>query len=482
MKLSELLKNIKVLEAAASMDMEVAGVSYDSRTTAKGEMYVAVRGYATDGHKYIPGAVKNGAAVVLCEEKPQEDVPYVIVEDSRLALAQLGCNWFHNPADEMTVIGVTGTNGKTTVTYLLKSVLEQCVNAKVGLIGTIQNMIGDKVIETERTTPESFEVQKLFREMADAGCTHIVMETSSHALFLHRLHGIRFRVGVFTNLTEDHLDFHETMENYRKAKEILFQNCDIGVFNLDDPASAPMMESAACQCLTCSIGKDAADLSARNLKLKSDCVEFDAVIGNEINRFHLDIPGRFSAYNAMSVIGAAKALDIPLQDISDALRKAKGVKGRVEVVPTPGKDYTILIDYAHTPDGLENVLTSVQDYCKGRVIAVFGCGGDRDPYKRPIMGKIGVDTADFVVFTSDNPRTEDPDEILRQIVAGVGNSKTPYKVIENRRQAIRWAMDHAKQDDIIVLAGKGHETYQILGTEKTHLDEREEVAAHLAGN
>lgn len=482
MKLSELLKDIQVLESTAPMDMDIAGISYDSRTTGKGEMYVAVRGYATDGHKYISGAVNNGAAVVLCEEKPQQDTAYIRVPDSRLALAQLGCNWYSHPADEMTVIGVTGTNGKTTVTYLLKSVLEQCAGAKVGLIGTIQNMIGDEVIETERTTPESFEVQKLFRQMADAGCTHVVMETSSHALYLHRLHGIRFRVGVFTNLTEDHLDFHETMENYRKAKEILFRNCEIGVFNLDDPASVPMMENVTCQCLTCSIGRDDADLSARNLKLKSDSVEFDAVIGNEINRFRLGIPGRFSAYNAMSVIGAAKALGIPLQNIAEALRSAKGVKGRVEVVPTPGKEYTVLIDYAHTPDGLENVLTSVQDYCQGRVIAVFGCGGDRDPYKRPIMGKIGVDTADLVVFTSDNPRTEDPDEILRQIVAGVGSSKTPYVVIENRRQAIRWSMDHAKKDDIIVLAGKGHETYQILGTEKTHLDEREEVAAHLAGN
>ena len=482
MKLSQLLENIQIRELSASMEMEITGVSYDSRTTTEGDLYVAVRGYATDGHKYISGAVKNGAAAVLCEEKPQEDIPYVLVDDSRLALAQLGGNWYGHPADEMTVIGVTGTNGKTTVTYLLKSVLEQTVDAKVGLIGTIQNMIGDEVLETERTTPESFEVQKLFRQMADAGCTHVVMETSSHALYLNRLHGIRFKVGVFTNLTEDHLDFHKTMEEYRKAKEILFRNCEVGVFNLDDAAAEAMMQSASCEVLTCSIGKDNADLCARNLKLKSDCVEFDAVIGNEINRFHLNIPGKFSAYNAMSVIGAAKALGLPLQKIADALRNASGVKGRVEVVPTPGKEYTILIDYAHTPDGLENVLSSVQDYCQGRVIAVFGCGGDRDPFKRPIMGKIGVDLADFVVFTSDNPRTEDPHEILRQIVAGVGNSKTPYKVIENRREAIRWAMDHAKKDDIIVLAGKGHETYQILGTEKTHLDEREEVAAHLNGN
>jgi len=480
MRLSQLLNRIEVLETNAPMDLEIAGVSYDSRVTQPGELYVAIRGYATDGHKYIPGAVQNGAAAVLCEEKPAVEVPYILVRDSRAALADLGCTWFGNPADEMTVIGVTGTNGKTTVTYLLKEVLEKTVEAKVGLIGTIQNMIGDDVIETERTTPESFEVQKLFRRMADAGCTHVVMETSSHALYLHRLRGIRFRVGVFTNLTEDHLDFHGTMENYRMAKEILFQNCGTGVFNADDPASEIMMQNAACPSITCAVENDA-QLRAENLELRSDCTEMDVVHDEERCRLHLGIPGKFTAYNALSVLGAACALEIPLQDAVNALRTAKGVKGRVEVVPTPGKDYTILIDYAHTPDGLENVLSSVKGYCKGRLIAVFGCGGDRDPYKRPIMGKIGVDIADFVVFTSDNPRTEDPHEILRQIVRGAEGTETPYIVIENRRQAIRWAMDHAQKDDIIVLCGKGHETYQIIGKEKTHLDEREEVAAHLAG-
>ena len=446
-----------------------------------GALYVAIAGYATDGHIYIPGAVEKGAAVVLCQKKPTVSVPYVLVKDSRAALADLGCAWFGNPADEMTVIGVTGTNGKTTVTYLLKEVLEKTVSAKVGLIGTIQNMIGSEVIETERTTPESFEVQRLFRRMADAGCTHVVMETSSHALYLHRLRGIRFRVGVFTNLTEDHLDFHETMENYRMAKEILFRNCDFGVFNADDPSAGIMMKNAACPAFTCGVEHDA-DLRAENLDLRSDCVELDVVRRGEKHRLHLGIPGKFTVYNALSVLGIACCLEIPLDAAVRALRDAKGVKGRVEVVPTPGKDYTVLIDYAHTPDGLENVLSSVKGYCKGRLIAVFGCGGDRDPIKRPIMGKIGVDIADLVVFTSDNPRTEDPHEILRQIVRGAEGTKTPYVVMENRRQAIRWAMDEARKDDIIVLCGKGHETYQTIGKVNTHLDEREEVAAHLMGN
>jgi len=481
MQLSQLLQNIEILETTAVMDMEITGVSYDSRTCCEGDIYIAVTGYQADGHNYIPSAVEKGAAVVLCEKKPGVSVPYVLVKDSRAALADLSCNWFGHPASQMTLVGVTGTNGKTTVTYLLKSVLEKVYGAKVGLIGTIQNMIGNKVIETERTTPESFEVQKLFRQMADAGCSYVVMETSSHALYLNRLRGFRFKVGVFTNLTEDHLDFHETMENYRKAKEILFKNCTVGVFNADDAASHEMMKEALCPCITCGM-ESAADLRAENLEMRADCVKMDIVRGGEKHRLRLSIPGKFSAYNALSVLGAAVALGIPLNRAVHALESAKGVKGRVEVVPTYGKDYTILIDYAHTPDGLQNVLSSVKAYCKGRLIAVFGCGGDRDPYKRPVMGKIGVDLADYVVFTSDNPRTEDPHEILRQIVRGAEGTKTPYTVIENRRAAIRYAMDMAKKDDIIVLCGKGHETYQIIGKEKTHLDEREEVAAHLSGN
>ena len=480
MTLSELLHAVAVTQWHADGESVIHEVAYDSRKVEKGDLYIAVRGFATDGHRFIESAVKNGAAAVVCEEIPAVDVPYVLVENSRKALAEIGANRFGHPADEMCVIGVTGTNGKTTVTYLLKSILEKTVGAKVGLIGTIRNMIGTEPLETERTTPESFEVQKLLRKMANAGCSHVVMEASSHALYLHRVDGIRFAVGIFTNLTEDHLDFHKTMENYRMAKEILFRHCDKAVFNRDDPACPAMVAASEAKFnLTYAIGDDCADLCARDLKLASDSVEFNAVIGNEIAHFRLGIPGRFSAYNALAAIEAASALGIPLMDSANALRTAEGVKGRVEVVPTPGEDYTVLIDYAHTPDGLENVLRSIRGYCRGRLIAVFGCGGDRDPYKRPIMGSIGVTLSDFVVFTSDNPRTEDPNEILRQITAGVGKTKTPYIVIENRREAIRYAMKHARKDDIIVLAGKGHETYQEIGKEKFHLDEREEVQAYL---
>ena len=478
MKLQKLLEGIPVLESNAPMDMEIAGIGYSSRTIKSGEMFVAIPGFATDGHKYIPDAVAHGAGVVLCEREMPQRVPWVRVASARQALARLGANWYDHPADSMQMIAVTGTNGKTSSTYLLKSVLENAIGAKVGLIGTICNMIGEKVLETERTTPESFELQGLLAQMRDAGCTHVVMEASSHALALHRVGEIRFQVGAFTNLTEDHLDFHKTMEEYRKAKAILFRNCDKGVFDIDDPTAPKMIDDAACSVYTVGIAPSA-ELHAKNVVLCSDHIEMDVCEGENTAHIRLGIPGRFTVSNALVVLGIARQLGISLSDAAKALEKAKGVKGRIEVVPTPGTDYTVLIDYAHTPDGLENVLRSVRDFCKGRLIAVFGCGGDRDRTKRPIMGEIGVRYADFVIITSDNPRTEEPMAIIEDILAGVRGTKTPYLVEENRRKAIRLAMQHAQKDDIIVLAGKGHETYQILGTEKTHLDEREEVASAL---
>ncbi len=479
MKLSDLLRGISVLENTAQQDMEITGVSYDSRTTAQGNLFVAITGFAADGHKYIPSALEKGAAVVLCEKKPKQNVPYVRVASTREALAAVAANWFDHPAEKMTMIGVTGTNGKTTTTYLLKTVLEKTVGAKVGLIGTIQNMIGEQVIETERTTPESFELQQLFAQMYEAGCTHVIMEVSSHALSLHRVGGIRFRVGVFTNLTEDHLDFHKDMEDYCDAKAKLFSMCDVGVLNMDDLYYERIRRQANCKLMTYSVQDNRADLVAKNIKLKSDRIETDVVTGVQISRAELGIPGAFSVYNALAVISSAMALEIPLAEITAALKQAKGVKGRVEVVPTPGKDYTVLIDYSHTPDSLENVLKTVKGFCKGRTIAVFGCGGDRDPFKRPIMGEIAGRLADYSVVTSDNPRTEDPYAILDQIVAGMSKAKGRYKVIESREGAIAWAMDYAQKDDVIVLCGKGHETYQEIGHEKRHLDEREVVAQYL---
>ena len=481
MKLSELLKDIRVLETNADPDSEITGVRYDSRLVQPGDLFVAITGFAADGHRFIPDAVSKGAVCIVCERKPTVEIPYVLVTNARAALAALGASWFDHPAEKMTILGVTGTNGKTTVTYLLKSVLEQVLGAKVGLIGTIQNMIGSTVLPTERTTPESFELQGLFAEMAAAGCTHVVMEVSSHALALHRVDCIPFAVGAFTNLTEDHLDFHETMEAYRQAKALLFRRCMFSVFNIDDAMVAQTVKEAASWTLTSSVnGQATADLTASDITLASDSVRFEAHFENRSCPVRLGIPGRFSIYNALTVLGMAMGIGIPMEDAAKALANAKGVKGRMEVVPTPGKDYTVLIDYAHTPDALDNVLRTVKGFCKGRLIAVFGCGGDRDAAKRPIMGQIGVRLADLAIITSDNPRTEDPNKIIADILKQLVEPCHPYLVVENRREAIARAMREAGANDIIVLCGKGHEDYQIIGTQKLHLDEREEVAKQLA--
>ena len=476
MKLRDLLQNVEVLCCNADLDMEITEVVYDSRKkdVAPGSLFLAISGFTFDGNDFIPAMMEKGAIVTVTEKTPKLDVPYVVVKSARLALAQIGANYFGHPAESFSLIGVTGTNGKTSVTLLCKHVLEKTLGAKVGLIGTTGNLIGDTLIETERTTPESFELQALFAKMRDAGCTHVVMEVSSHAIALDRVGGITFDVAAFTNLTEDHLDFHKTMENYCDTKAELFARCRGAVINRDDEWFERISAKAIDNVLTTSV-KEPAGLMAKNLELLSDGITFDC---NGVS-VSLPIPGKFTVYNALTVLGICRQLGISLEDSAKALKTAQGVKGRVEVVPTPGKPYTVLIDYAHTPDGLENVLSSVKGFCKGRLIAVFGCGGDRDPIKRPIMGEIGVRIADYSIITSDNPRTEDPMEIISDILKGVDSGKKNYEVIENRVKAIHRAMDIAENRDIIVLAGKGHETYQEICGVKHHLDEREVVAEYL---
>ena len=477
MKLQDLLKGVAVLESTAAPDTEINEVRYDSRAVQPGDLFVAIRGYATDGHQYIGKALEQGAAAIVCEEAPA-GAPAVVVENARRALAEIAANRFGHPADSMVMLGVTGTNGKTTTTYLVKHMLEDAGH-KVGLIGTNQNLIGDEVVETERTTPESYELHALFARMRDAGCTHVIMEVSSHSLVLDRVHGIHFAVGAFTNLTQDHLDFHKTMEEYRRAKALLFTISDKGVINLDDPAAGAMLADAKCPCLTFSCEKDAADLTAKNLKLHADGVEFVAATKGDLARVKLPIPGHFSAENALTALGIVLQLGMPLADAAKSLATATGVKGRVEVVPTD-TDYTVLIDYAHSPDGVENVLRAVRGFARGRVVALFGCGGDRDRTKRPKMGKIAADLADFCIVTSDNPRTEDPKAIIDDILEGMKGTKTPMQVIVDRPEAIHWALAHAKKDDIIVLMGKGHETYQEVNHVKHHMDEREIVRDFFA--
>jgi UDP-N-acetylmuramoyl-L-alanyl-D-glutamate--2,6-diaminopimelate ligase len=478
MQLENLLDGV-ILQDRAVQDVEISGICYDTRDMTPGCLFAALPGYKTDGQNFIDEALEKGAAAVLCRRAPERDGPWLVTADPRAALAQISANWFGHPAREMTVIGVTGTNGKTTTTYLLKAVLEQVVGAKVGLIGTNQNLIGEKAVPAHRTTPESWEVQKLLREMADAGCTHVVMEVSSHALVLHRVDTIPFAAGIFTNLTQDHLDFHPSMEAYRQAKGLLFRQCGTAVLNLDDEAGREYEKEVTCPKVTYSENKDEADLTAKNIRLFPQRVEFEAVCRGEIARVRLPIPGGFTIYNALGVLSCGLALHLPLAPMAAALAGAEGVKGRIEVVNIPA-DYTVIIDYAHTPDALENILTTVRDFTPGRVICLFGCGGDRDRTKRPIMGATAAALADLVVVTSDNPRTEEPGAIIGEILDGMGREgDAPYVVEPDRRAAIRRALDCARAGDTVVLAGKGHETYQEIGGVQYHLDEREEIAAYF---
>ena len=478
MKLSELLKDIDVLTLSAPSECEIGGVSYDSRKVKPGDVFVAISGFETDGYKYIPSAVEKGAAVVISDRVPQVDIPYVLVHDCRKALALLSRNFFGDPAGEMQIIGITGTNGKTTTTYLLKHLLEDTIGAKVGLIGTNGNMIGSEFIHTERTTPESFELQQLFAEMKSAGCTHVVMEVSSHSLVLSRVAGIDFAVGAFTNLTQDHLDFHHTMDEYAAAKAMLFSVCRVGCINIDDKWADNMMKNAPCRLLTYSADGKEASLVAENIKLSAKGVSFTASCDGKRADVSLAIPGKFSVYNALNTIAVGLALGISLDDCAKAMKTAHGVKGRMELVPTDG-DYTIVIDYAHTPDALENALKALRADHNGRLVALFGCGGDRDRTKRPIMGAIAADNADFVIVTSDNPRTEQPQSIIDEILVGLEGKKTEHIAICDRAEAIKWAIDNHRANDVILLAGKGHEDYQVVGHEKHHMDEREIVAEHI---
>lgn len=478
MTLEKILSGVQVEEQTADVDCEIGELKYDSRQIKPGDVFVAITGYETDGHRYIGKAVEMGASVVVCEHVPEDiSMPYVRVASSRRALAQMAANYFDHPAKQMTMIGITGTNGKTTTTYLLKTILEE-QGCKVGLIGTNQNMIGSEILPTERTTPESFELHRLFRQMAEEGCTHVLMEVSSHSLVLDRVYGIEFAVGAFTNLTQDHLDFHETMDNYRAAKALLFHQCKIGVMNFDDADGRVILEEKACPFLT--YGERAGcDLRAEDIQLHADRISFTCETAGTLVPVTLGIPGQFTVYNALCALACAKAIGVSPAQAAASLRRAHGVKGRVEVVPT-GTEYTVLIDYAHSPDGVENVLRAARGFTKGRLIGLFGCGGDRDRTKRPKMGAIAAQLSDFCIVTSDNPRTEKPEAIIDDILEGMKETQTPYEVIVNRPEAIWHALAIAQPGDTIVLMGKGHETYQEINHVKHHLDEREVVADYFA--
>lgn len=471
MLLNELLPN--VCEEFATT--QINGITSDSRQVKPGFAFVCISGVTDDGHNFVDSAVNSGASVIIAERDTGVK-NQIIVDDTRELYANMCAAWFGNPANDLKLIGVTGTNGKTSVTYMLKSILEHAGH-KVGLIGTIHNMIGDEIIETKNTTPGVYELNRLFSLMKQKGCAYVVMEVSSHALDQKRVCNLVFEAAVFTNLTQDHLDYHKTMENYLQAKKRLFSMCKTAIVNADDDYSAELISGLDCRVVTYSLS-DSATYSAKAVQYYPASVEYELVSDTILNHIKFNTGGKFSVYNSMCSAITAIELGFSVTLVIDAIAKISGIKGRAEVVPT-NSDFTVIIDYAHTPDGLKNILSTFRDCQKNRVIALFGCGGDRDKTKRPIMGNIAARYADYVIVTSDNPRSEEPIEIINDILAGTDGVKTPIKVIENRIEAIKYAVSIAQSGDIIVLAGKGHETYQILSSGTIHLDEREIVQEAL---
>ena len=481
MRLADVLKDIEYTIVKGNVDVDIRGICYDSRNSKDGSMFVAIKGFKSDGADYIGDAIERGAVAVLVdgEISIDKDITLIKVQNTRKSLAKIASNYYGDPSKQLFLIGVTGTNGKTSVTYMIKSILES-QNNKVGLIGTIQNMIGDKVYPTERTTPESLDLQRYLRLMVDEGVKYVVMEVSSHSLALNRVDECDFDIAVFTNLTQDHLDFHKTMDDYANAKAKLFRMAKTAcVINIDDDYSSFIIENSNAKVVTYGI-KDYAYIMAKDIKNDIKGAKYTVQIEDIKSDIALKIPGLFSVYNSLAAISVAFILGIPLQSVKMALKDVK-IKGRFEVLDIDAP-YNVVIDYAHTPDGLENLMKAFGEYDTGRKILLFGCGGDRDKGKRPKMGEVAGKYADFVIITSDNPRSEDPMQIISEIEMGIKNTNCPYKIIENRKEAIKYALSIAKDNDIVILAGKGHETYQVLKDRVIDFDEREIVKEILNGD
>ncbi len=480
MNLKSVLSGIEGLKAKGNLDMEIMGVAHDSRKVKEGYVFVAVKGYDVDGHNYIHQAIENGAKAIVVEDISSikqsglpENITLVVAPNTREALAKMACNFYDNPSKKFNLIGITGTKGKTTTTFMIKSILEKS-GQKVGLIGTVANYIGDKNLgESSRTTPESLELQELFAEMVKEKVETVVMEVSSQSLKLHRVDGCDFNIGVFTNFSEDHISEkeHPDMQDYFNSKLKLFDMCKKGFINIDDYQVAKVKKLATnCDIKTYGID-NSADLLAKDITVTNASVDFKVKIGQRNERVKTGIPGRFSVYNSLAAISVAGVFGIDAEKIKEALLEVR-VPGRSELVDNK-KELTIMIDYAHSPESLQNILSAVKSYTRGRVISVFGCGGDRDPGKRPQMGEISGNVADFTIITSDNPRTEEPAEIVKEIEVGMKKTKGKYVTIVDRIEAIKYAINMANKNDIIVLAGKGHETYQEINGKKYPFDERE---------
>ena len=471
MKLNEILNGISDLKAKGDVNIDIKDIAYDSRKVTDGSLFVAVKGFDADGHDYIQEAIEKGAIAILFEDVNKlrnvnlpENVTFVVTKDTRYALAISACNFYGNPSRKFKLIGITGTKGKTTTTYMIKTLLE-AQGKKVGLIGTIENYIGeDSLGESDRTTPESLDLQRMIAKF-------VVMEVSSQALKLQRVAGCNFDIGVFTNFSKEHISEkeHSDMEDYFNSKMKLFELCQLGFVNIDDFRGARVKKEAKCQIKTYGID-NGCDLLAKDITITNIGVDFKAKIGERNERVKVDIPGRFSVYNSLAAISVAMYYGCSPEIIKTALEDIK-IPGRSELVPNK-KELNIMIDYAHSPESLQNILQAVKTYTKGRVIVVFGCGGDRDTGKRPLMGEIAGRIADYSIVTSDNPRTEDPEKIIDDIEVGISKTKGKYEIIVDRKKAIERAINMANKNDIIILAGKGHEPYQEINKVKYPFDER----------
>lgn len=451
------------------LSLEITDVTCDSRNVTDGSLFFCISGYKADGHDYAKAAAENGAAAIVVTRLLDIDIPQILVEDDREAMAVFSSNFFENPQEKMTMVGITGTNGKTTTTYLCGDVAK-AIGKKVGIIGTICNYIIDEEIKTKNTTPESVELFRLLDKMYKKGVDVVFMEVSSHSLYLKRVYGINFDIGVFTNLTQDHLDFHKTMEEYARAKGILFENSKVSIVNGDDKWSNAVSKNATGKIVTYGL-ESFNDVYAYDIKHNAFNNEFKLKLLSENMDIIFNIPGKFSIYNAMCAAVICDLLGYSKEAIKNSLQKTKGIDGRCQVLKD--KPYTIILDYAHTPDGLINILSTFKGM--GRVVCLFGCGGDRDPIKRPIMGEIAGNHSDFVILTSDNPRFEDPMSIIEQAEEGLKKTDCPYIIIENRKEAIKYSIENAKSGDIIILAGKGHETYQEIKGVRYDFNEKEIV-------
>lgn len=481
MKLNGLINELEITVLKGDLDINVKTIANDSRKVTEGSLFVCIDGFETDGHQYINSAIERGANALLVQRKVDvdADITVVMVEDTRKALALISSKYYNHPSEQFELVGITGTNGKTSTVFLIDNVLKQ-YKKKTGIIGTIENRIGDEILKTSRTTPESIELQQLFAQMVEANVNDVIMEVSSHALDLHRVDGSHFDVGVFTNLSLDHLEYHKTMENYRDAKLKLFDMCQVAVINIDDEAGRYILNNCHCsKTITYGCDNDKAILNAQKIMNKISGTSFNLYIDGVDHLIEIQTPGKFSVYNSLAAIAVCLTLGVPIEVIKSTLKEHSTIKGRFETFKS-NKGYYVIVDYAHTPDGLENVLDTILQVVEGRIITVFGCGGDRDRTKRPQMGKIAGIKSDYSIITSDNPRTEVPADIIKEIEVGMNETTCPYEKIEDREEAIIKALSIAENKDIVLIAGKGHEDYQILGTTKIHFDDAEKVKMILS--